>query len=294
VLGRSRSNFTLEYQTDGPAGERWAVLSVVPLSGAQGGAVITHTDISERRRAEMDAQRSRQELAHFARVSAMGELTASLAHQLNQPLTGILTNAQAAQRMLHEPAPDLPELRSILEDIVEDDRRAGEVIQQLRDLMRKAPSERVLLDMNTTLERIVRLVSSDAVIRSVTIDVDLTPDMAIVRGNRVELQQVILNLLLNALDAVSRSEERRITVRTLLTPEGIEVSVEDSGHGLEAGTEEKIFEPFFTSKADGMGMGLSVARSIIESHDGRIYARRRDPVGSIVAFELPAAGGRAV
>ena len=294
VLGRSRSNFTLEYQTDGPAGERWAVLSVVPLSGAQGGAVITHTDITERRRAEMEAERSRQELAHFARVSAMGELTASLAHQLNQPLTGILANAQAAQRMLHEPAPDLPELRSILDDIVEDDRRAGEVIQQLRDLMRKAPSERVLLDMNTTLERVVRLVSSDAVIRSVTIELDLTPDMAIVLGNRVELQQVVLNLLLNALDAVSRSEERRITVRTLLTPEGIEVSVEDSGHGLAGGTEEKIFEPFFTSKPDGMGMGLSVARSIIEAHHGRIYARRRDPIGSIVAFELPAAGGRAV
>ena len=196
--------------------------------------------------------------------------------------------------MLHEPAPDLPELRSILDDIVEDDRRAGEVIQQLRDLMRKAPSERVLLDMNTTLERVVRLVSSDAVIRSVTIELDLTPDMAIVRGNRVELQQVVLNLLLNALDAVSRSEERRITVRTLLTPEGIEVSVEDSGHGLADGTEEKIFEPFFTSKPDGMGMGLSVARSIIEAHHGRIYARRSDPVGSIVAFELPAAGGRAV
>ncbi len=294
VLGRSRSSFTLEYQTDGPAGERWAVLSVVPLSGAQGGAVITHTDITERRRAEMEAERSRQELAHFARVSAMGELTASLAHQLNQPLTGILTNAQAAQRMLHDPAPDLPELRSILDDIVEDDRRAGEVIQQLRDLMRKAPSERVLLDMNTTLERVVRLVSSDAVIRSVTIELDLTPDMAIVRGNRVELQQVVLNLLLNALDAVSRSEERQITVRTLLTPEGIEVSVEDSGHGLAGGTEEKIFEPFFTSKPDGMGMGLSVARSIIEAHHGRIYARRRDPIGSTVAFELPAAGGRAV
>jgi len=294
VLGRSRSSFTLEYQTDGPAGERWAVLSVVPLSGAQGGAVITHTDITERRRAEMEAERSRQELAHFARVSAMGELTASLAHQLNQPLTGILANAQAAQRMLHGPTPDLPELRSILDDIVEDDRRAGEVIQQLRDLMRKAPSERVLLDMNTTLERVVRLVSSDAVIRSVTIELDLTPDMAIVRGNRVELQQVVLNLLLNALDAVSRSEERRITVRTMLTPEGIEVSVEDSGHGLAGGTEEKIFEPFFTSKPDGMGMGLSVARSIIEAHHGRIYARRSDPVGSIVAFELPAAGGRAV
>jgi signal transduction histidine kinase len=294
VLGRSRSSFTLEYQTDGPAGERWAVLSVVPLSGAQGGAVITHTDITERRRAQMEAERSRQELAHFARVSAMGELTASLAHQLNQPLTGILTNAQAAQRMLHDSEPDLPELRSILDDIVEDDRRAGEVIQQLRDLMRKAPSARVLLDMNTTLERVVRLVSSDAVIKSVTIELDLTPDMAIVRGNRVELQQVILNLLLNALDAVSRSEERRVVVRTLLTVEGIEVRVEDSGHGLDGGTEERIFEPFFTSKPEGMGMGLSVARSIIDAHDGRIYAKRRDPVGTIVAFELPAAGGRAV
>ncbi len=293
VLGRSRSSFTLEYQTDGPAGERWAVLSVVPLSGAQGGAVITHSDVTERRRAEIEAARSRQELAHFTRVSAMGELTASLANQLNQPLTGILSSAQDALALLDVAAPDLAEVRRLLNDIAADDRRAAEVIQQLRDLMRKGQSEHVLLDLNTIVESVARLVSSDAVVRSVAIELDLAPDMALVRGNRVELQQVLLNLLLNGLEAVTLAEDRRVMASTRLTETGVEVSVEDTGPGV-AGAEDRIFEPFYTTKPDGMGMGLSIARSIVEAHGGRIVARSRKPRGAVLFVELPLAGGRAM
>jgi len=295
VLGRSRSTFTLEYETDGPAGERWAVLSAVPLSGADGGAVVTHTDITERRRAELEAQRSRQELAHFSRVSTMGELTASLAHQLNQPLAGILSNAQAARRLLDGSQPDVEEIRSILDDIVEDDRRAADVIQQLRELMRKGRTDQVLLDLNTVLQSVVRLVSSDAIIRGVSVEVDLTPEMAIVRGNRVELQQVILNLLLNALEAVGTgSDDRRVLLCTQLTPTSVEVLVEDTGVGIVNGADHRIFEPFFSTKPGGMGMGLSIARSIVEAHDGRIAAKRRTPRGTIMTFVLPLVGGRAV
>jgi len=295
VLGRSRSMFTIEYETDGPAGERWAVLSAVPLSGADGGAVVTHTDITERRRAELEAQRSRQELAHFSRVSTMGELTASLAHQLNQPLAGILSNAQAARRLLDSSQPDVEEIRSILDDIVEDDRRAADVIQQLRELMRKGRTDHVLLDLNTVLQSVVRLVSSDAIIRGVSVEVDLTPEMAIVHGNRVELQQVILNLLLNALEAVGTgSDERRVLLCTQLTPTSVEVMVEDTGVGIVNGADHRIFEPFFSTKPGGMGMGLSIARSIVEAHEGRIAAKRRTPRGTIMTFVLPLVGGRAV
>ena len=143
VLDRSRPSFALEYSQGAPLADRWFAMSVVPLNRPEGGAVVSHTDITERKRAELDAQRSRQELAHFTRVSTMGELTASLAHELNQPLTGILANAQAARRFLDATPPDLGEVREILSDIVEDDKRAAEVIQRLRDLLRKGESQQL-------------------------------------------------------------------------------------------------------------------------------------------------------
>ena len=293
VLGRSRSSFTLDYETDGPAGERWANLRVVPLSSALGGAVVTHTDVTERRRAEVEARLRLQELAHFTRVSAMGELTASLAHQLNQPLTGILTNAQAARRLLDDKPPQLKEIRSILDDIVDDDRRAADVIQQLRELLQKGRSDHSLLDLNSVVQDVARLVSSDALIHSVVITEDLTPEMPIVRGNRVELQQVVLNLLLNALDAVRDTpDSRRVEVRTRIEPPGVEVLVRDTGRGLDDGLEARIFEPFFSTKPGGMGMGLSIARSIVDSHGGRISARPVSPRGAEIRFVLPLAGGR--
>ncbi len=295
VLGRSRSSFTLDYETDGPAGERWAVLRVVPLSGAQGGAVVTHSDVTERHRAEVEARLRLQELAHFTRVAAMGELTSSLAHQLNQPLTGIMTNAHAARRLLEETAPELREIRSILDDIVDDDRRAADVIQQLRDLLQKGRSDHALLDLNSVVQDVVRLVSSDALIHSVVVAEDLTPEMPIVRGNRVELQQVVLNLLLNAFEAVRETPDaRRVEVRTRIEPPGVEVIVSDTGRGLDDGVEARIFEPFFSTKPSGMGMGLSIARSIVDAHGGRISAGRHGPRGTEIRFALPLAGGRIV
>jgi two-component system sensor kinase FixL len=266
----------------------------VPLGRSEGGAVISHTDITERKRAEMEAQRSRQELAHFTRVSMLGELTSSLAHELNQPLTGILTNAQAARRFLEATPPALGEFRDILSDIIEDVKRASEVIQRLRDLLRKDEYPYVLLDLNVLSRDVVKLVHSDAVIRNVTVTFDFDPQPAIVYGDRVQLQQVVLNLLLNAMEAMAEcvGGDRTVTVRTRSTAaQTVHVSVQATGPGLRDGTQELVLEPFYTTKPTGMGMGLSISRSIIEAHGGVIWVANNPTGGATFHFTLPWAGG---
>jgi C4-dicarboxylate-specific signal transduction histidine kinase/integral membrane sensor domain MASE1 len=292
VLDRSRASFALEYAYPGPRAERWYAMSVVPLNRPEGGAVVSHTDVTERKRAEMEAERSRQELAHFMRVSTMGELTASLAHELNQPLTGILTNAQAARRFLEVTPPDLGMLREILSDIVDDDKRAGEVIRRLRDFLRKGEAQRMPLDLNTVVRDVTRLVSSDAVIRNITLALDIEPDSPLVSGDRIQLQQVLLNLLLNAMESMGESggAERTVTVRTRTTvARTVQLSVQDSGTGVREGTQDVVFEPFYTTKPAGMGMGLSIARSIIEAHGGVIRVFNNLQRGATVEFDLPIA-----
>ena len=292
VLRGVSSGFSLEYPRMGGGAERWFAMSVVPLKRPEGGAVVSHTEVTERKRAELEAQRSRQELAHFTRVSTMGELTASMAHELNQPLTGILANAQAARRFLDAPEPDLAELRAILVDIIEDDRRAADVIQRLRDLLRKGPAQVARLDINTVVRDVVRLVGSDALIRDVAIGLDLDPRPPLVVGDRVQLQQVVLNLLVNAMEAVSEGAngDRALLVRTEGTASGgVAVSVRDGGPGLRPGSEETIFDPFYSTKSGGMGMGLSIARSIVSAHGGVIWARNNPVRGATLQFTLPAA-----
>ena len=247
----------------------------------------------ERRRAEIDANRSRQELAHFTRVSTMGELAASLAHELNQPLTGILTNAQAARRFLDASPPDLAELRSILADIIEDDRRAGEVIHRLRELLSKGEFQLHLLDLNTVIRDVGKLLASDALIRNVTLVFELAPGPLVVSGDRVHLQQVILNLLLNAMEAMADCPggDRTVVVRTETGVAGtVEVAVRDAGTGLREGTENMVFEPFYTTKPAGMGMGLSIARSIMEAHHGRVWATNNPAHGATFHLSLPRVG----
>jgi len=289
VLDGTRAGFSFEYPAGGASSERWYAMSVVPLSRAEGGAVVSSTDITERKRAELEAQRSRQELAHFTRVSTMGELTASLAHELNQPLTGILTNAQAARRLLEGARPDLEELRAILHDIIEDDRRAAEVILRLRDLLRKGESEVSRLDLNALIRDVLKLLGSDTVIRNVSVALDLESSAPVVTGDRVQLEQVLLNLLLNAMEAMAErlGGDRTVVVRTR-NAEGscVQASVEDGGSGLRPGTLETVFEPFYTTKSSGMGMGLAIARSIIEAHGGTIWAENSSR-GATFHFRLP-------
>ncbi len=296
VLAGTRRGFAFEYASPAAKAEQWFALSVVPLNRPEGGAVVSHTEVTERKRAEVQAQRSRQELAHFARVSTMGELTASLAHELSQPLTGIMTNAQAARRFLDFAPPRLGDLRATLDDIIDDNRRAADVIQRLRDLLRKGELRQAQLDLNHLIGNVARLLASDAIIRGTTVTLDLDPAPVVVSGDRVQLEQVILNLLMNAMDAMGEvaEAERTIVVHTQQSaaPQGVHVAVEDAGTGLRDGTKDRIFEPFYTTKAAGMGMGLSIARSIIEAHGGTIWATNNQARGATFHFALPRADGR--
>jgi C4-dicarboxylate-specific signal transduction histidine kinase len=296
VLDGLRPEFTSEYASRLADGERWFALSVVLLGRSEGGAVMAHTDITERKRAEVEAQRSRQDLAHCTRVSTMGAMTASLAHELNQPLAGILANAQAAQRFLEATPPTLDEFRDILVDIVEDVKRAAEVIQHLRNLLQKNEFQHILLDLNELCRDVAKLVSSDAVIRNITVTLNIDPEPTIVYGDRVQLQQVVLNLLLNAMEAIAEGNggERLIVVRTWnLDTRTVHVSVQDTGPGLQDGTQELVFEPFYTKKPAGLGMGLSIARLIIEAHGGVIGVTNNPTCGATFSFTLPWAGGEA-
>jgi signal transduction histidine kinase len=297
VLDGLRPEFASGYASRMACGERWFAMSVVLLGRSEGGAVIAHTDITERKRAEMEAQRSRQELAHCTRVSTMGAMTASLAHELNQPLAGILANAQAAGRFLNATPPALDEFRNILVDIVEDVKRAAEVIQRLRDLLRKDTFQYVLLDLNELCRGAAKLVSSDAVIRNITVMLDVDPEPTIVHGDHVQLQQVVLNLLLNAMEAIAEGTggKRLVVVRTRnLEMRTVHVSVQDTGPGLQDGTQELVFEPFYTRKPAGLGMGLSIARLIIEAHGGVIGVTNNPTCGATFYFTLPWANGESV
>ena len=269
--------------------DRWFSVTVVPLGGADGGAVLTHTEITQRRRAELSAQRSREELAQVTRVAAMGELAASLAHQVSQPLTDILSNANEAQRMVSATDVDLPALSGILRAIVEDDRRVGDVIQRLRELLRKGPAEQVRVDVNAIVRDVVNLVQSDAVIRNIHLTTDLTSTPLHVLGDRVQLAQALLNLIANAMDAVAAVEpsKRVVIVTSEAAYEAALVVVHDTGPGL-GNQPEVLFEPFFTTKPSGMGMGLPIARTIVEAHGGRAWAANvPGRVGASAYVSLP-------
>ena len=291
VLERARDRFVLELMIGSGTEATWWSLGGVPLNRPEGGAVVICADITELRRAEMDAQRSRQELAHVGRVSTVGEMTASLAHQLNQPLAAIMTNAQAAGRILSTTQPDIDEIRAILRDIVRDDRRASEVIQRLRQLLRKGELEIASIDLTSAIREVVELVSTEAALRNIRLSFDFDDEPVFANGDRVQLQQVILNLLHNAMEAMVDQHEaaRRITIGCHRYHHAIVVSVCDSGPGLPAGTEHLVFEPFYTTKQGGMGMGLSIVRSIVEAHGGMIHAANVSGGGALIEFQLPAA-----
>jgi signal transduction histidine kinase/ABC-type uncharacterized transport system substrate-binding protein len=248
--------------------------------------------ILSRRRAEMEAQRLRQDLAHVGRVSTLGELTASLAHELNQPLTAILSNAQAAQRLLRADPTDLGEVRAILKDIVEDDQRAAAVIHRLRGLLKKSELELAILDLNELVSEVARLVSSDMAARGVVLRLELAAGLAAVRGDRVQLQQVVLNLILNGLDAIGASPtgDRTLVLRTDTDgPAAVRVAVRDSGTGIDEADLDHIFHAFYTTKSTGLGMGLAIARSIVDAHGGRLEAHNNADGGATFSFSLPLA-----
>ncbi|MFI5178057.1 MAG: ATP-binding protein [Vicinamibacterales bacterium] len=290
VLDRSGARFDLDHRSDRSASPRWWSVQIVPLGSADGGAVVMLTDVTDARQAELDAQRSRQELAHVARVSTVGELTASLAHQLNQPLSAIMTNAQAAKRLLDSPEPDFGKVHAILADIVKDDRRASDIIVGLRKLLRRGELAMARVNLTAVIREVADLVVGDALGRAVNVSVDVDVDPVFVRGDSIQLQQVVLNLLQNAIDAVSDQPQglRLVTVMCrAINGHSVRVSLHDSGRGLPAGAEDLIFEPFYTTKPGGMGMGLPIVRSIVEAHGGSIQGASDPRRGTVFEFVLP-------
>ena len=218
-----------------------------------------------------------------------GELTASISHEINQPLGSILTNAETAKEILKSPTPDVAELNEIVDDILKDDQRASEVIRRMRSLLKKAPFELKHLDLNDVVRDTVAFISSLAIGRKVALITVITPDVLPILGDYIQLQQVILNLVVNGIDAMkdTSTENRIISIRTLRVETFAELSVSDRGPGIPEEQLKEIFEPFFTSKAEGMGMGLSIARTIIEAHHGLIWAKNRDHGGASFRIRLP-------
>lgn len=235
------------------------------------------------------------EIARFARIRTLGGFALSLAHELNQPLSAILANAQAARRFLAAPNPPIDEVRSIIDDIDADDRRAGELIHAMRALLHHHEVQLVLLDLNEVVRNVSRMLHGDFLLRRVTLVLDLDARLPKVRCDLVQLQQVLLNLIMNAFEAMAETTtlDRRMIIRTRAGDEGrCVISVRDAGKGIRAEHFERLFEQFFSTKRDGLGMGLSFARSIIESHGGRIWATNNSDVGATFHVALPIAPGK--
>ena len=264
-----------------------------PIRTTEGTLVLTAiVDITERKRIELELQENREELAHLTRVSTVAELTTSVAHELNQPLGAILSNAEAAEMFLAADPPELDEVRNILSDIRKDDQRASEVIRRMRSLLRKQELAPKSIDINEAMEDVLKLLHFDASARKVSLKFEKTANLPLISYDPVHLQQVVLNLVLNAMEAMVLlpREQRQIVVHTGLGDNGtVKIAVADSGPGIPADRLPKLFEPFFTTKKDGMGMGLSIARTIVEAHHGRIWAESNSGAGATFYFTVPIA-----
>ncbi len=261
------------------------------LDRSEGGAVVTHLDVTQMRQAELARRQAIDEIHHLNRVATVGEFAGSLAHELAQPLASILANAQAATRFADRPDADLGEIREALADIAEDDRRAGSIIDRMRRMLKKQAIPVQELDLNRTVEEVSQLVRSMVVTRAIQLRLDLAVGGVMVQGDAVTVQQVLLNLLSNGMDAVQALPKGTgsLTVITC-TRDGMgEVLVEDNGPGIPEAVRQRVFESFFTTKQEGLGMGLSICRSILATLGGRISAENRDGAGARFRVALPLA-----
>jgi PAS domain S-box-containing protein len=289
----ARQPFTVEYRVRRHDGQyRWLSDHGVPRYDAQQnflGYIGSCVDITEQKRAEEEALRMREELAHVSRVSTLVELGGALAHELNQPLTAILSNAQAAARSLNSGPANMGELREILEDIVEEDRRAGEIIVRMRAMLKKEDVKMAPENLNQIVGEVLGIMRSELLFRRVMPITRLAPELPLVRGDRVRLQQVLMNLIVNACDAMADvpPPERRVTIETNDAGDGfVQASVADGGFGFPVSDSAEMFEAFRTTKPNGLGLGLVISRSIIESHGGRLSVSNNNDRGAVVRFTL--------
>jgi len=255
--------------------------------------VGTAIDVTEQKRAEQERGRLHQleaDLAHINRVSMLGELAASIAHEINQPISGVVSNGSACLRWLTRDVPDVQEACEAARRIVRDGKRAGDVIARIRALTKRAATPREKLDLNETILDVLALVGDEAKRKGVTIRTQFVDDLSPVSGDRVQLQQVLLNLTMNAIEAMSSVDQRPrelLIITRNIAADQVEVTVKDSGPGIDPNTLDKIFDPFYTTKPGGMGMGLSISRSILQAHSGRLWAAAKDGPGTIFHFTLP-------
>ena len=294
-----RGDYAAEYRLVLPDNtQRWVAARGRVYPDTQGKPVRmmgATTDITASKQAEEKAQRQHEELAHLSRVTTVSELSGSLAHELNQPLAIILTNAQAAQRLLAQQPPDLAEAREILADIVSEDQRAGEVIRRLRALLKHGETNLQPLTVNGIVEEVLQLSRNSLIGHGITVHRTLAPNVPQVQGDHIQLQQVLLNLILNACDAMSANPPagRQLTVATAHRDGAVRISVSDTGCGLPPDAE-RIFQPFYTTKKHGLGLGLPICRSIVTAHKGRLWAEARERAavspGATFHLELPALG----
>jgi C4-dicarboxylate-specific signal transduction histidine kinase len=246
-------------------------------------------DRTDQKNSEADAELQRQEVTHLMRVSALGELSGSIAHEVNQPLTAILSNAQAALYLLAQNSPDLAEVRSALEDIVQEDNRAGEVIHRLRSLMRKGERKSEMVNVNDLVNSTVKLLNSELISRRIDVNVDLESGLPTTSGDPVQLQQVLLNLVMNAMDAMASTPvaRRLVDISTKATQTGaVEVLVKDNGPGIRPLENGRLFEPFYTTKDHGLGLGLTICSTIIQAHGGNLTLASGDAGGAIARLSL--------
>lgn len=250
-------------------------------------------DISARKRAEDEAARLRDQLTRAARVTTLGELAAAIAHEVNQPLCAIVSNAETAQGYLAEPTPDTGEVREALRDILADGRRASEIVRRIRALVRSRRPERVPFDLSEALREVAALLRHQLTRDGVSLSVDLAPDLTPVLGDRVQVQQVTLNLMVNAAEALAGcpADRRRLAVSAANGGREVTVSVRDSGPGISPDVLDRVFESFFSTKPDGTGIGLSISRTIIDAHGGRLWAEAAAGGGAAFHFTLPPATG---
>ena len=248
-------------------------------------------DITERKQAELDAQQDRAELSHLSRVALIGEMSTSIAHELNQPLAGILSNAAAGQRFIDQGDVNLGEIRELLGDIIADGRRASDVMRGIREMVKKGQVARRPVDLNEVVMEAVRMVSPDAVLRSCQVETSLDASLRTIEGDPVQLQQVLLNLMINAFDAMRETpvSRRKVVIATQSNGDAtVRTSVRDYGAGISEEMRDRLFDPFFTTKSEGLGMGLAIVRSIVESHGGTITIENADGGGARFGFVLPA------
>jgi len=291
---REKTDYEVDYRIVHPGGEIRDIQSVGhPILSASGDLVEfvgTVIDVTERKQAESALHKAQVELAHITRITTMGELTASIAHEVNQPLAAVVTNGNAGLRWLAAEPPNLDEARQAIQRIVRDGNRASDVIARIRTLVKKGESVAHRLDVNNTVREIVALSQSEVDRRGASLQTNLAADLPAVIGDRVQLQQVLLNLIINALDAMSALTDRPRVVRIRtnpMEPGSVLVAVEDSGIGLDPQQAARLFDAFYTTKTQGLGMGLSISRSIVEAHGGKLWATPNEGPGATFQFMLP-------